>query len=261
MNQIMVPTLSFINRVIIIASVALFLLDSILLKTVGVGLVPFLGLSAATFFKGFVWQLFTYPFVARGLIEVVFNALMIWFIGSELESLWGKKRYSYFLLFGWLGAGFIYLLVSALFFSGSPVYTLGLTGLAGISSALCLAYAILFPNREFTFMLLFPMKAKYFCAILIAMSLYQGIFSQGGALAWGHLGAMFFGYLYMFLVSHPYFKSIIPGGRPDQGGSKPMGRGKDKNPWSLGNFNKPKKGHLTLVENEDDDEDPPKYLH
>jgi membrane associated rhomboid family serine protease len=265
MNQFVLPKISLINKSIIIATVVLFLLNTILAKT-GVSLYQYLGLSSPGFLKGFVWQVFTYPFMSTGLMEVVFGCIMIWFIGSELETMWGKKRYTYFLLFTWVGGGLMFLVMNTIFFGAAAV----LSGLAGATSALCLAYAIIFPDREFTFMLIFPMKAKYFCGILIAMSLYQGIFSgAGGAvLAWGHLGAMLFGYLYMYLVSHPYFKSITPGGNPTTSkpdpGRKP-GRG-NENPWSLGALNNKKKGHLSLVEDEDkddgdDDGDPPKYLH
>jgi membrane associated rhomboid family serine protease len=266
MNQYVLPKLSLINKSIIITTVVLFLLNTILNKT-GIPLYQFLGLSSAGFLKGYIWQVLTYPFISSGLLEVVFGCIMIWFIGSELESMWGRKRYIFFLLFTWVGGGLAFLIMNTAFF-GAPAI---LSGLTGATSALCLAYAIIFPDRQFTFMLIFPMKAKYFCGILIAMSLYQGIFGGGGGgvLAWGHLGAMFFGYLYMYLVSHPYFKSITPGGNPSQSSSKAAkrpGRG-NENPWSLGALNKKKKGHLSLVEDDndddddDDDDDSPKYLH
>ncbi len=264
MNQIMLPTLTRINKGIIIISAFLFIVSSILIKLSGVNLFSILGLSAEGFFKGHVWQLLTYPFISRGIMEVIFNCIMMWFIGSELERTWGQRRYIFFLLFSWVGSGLIYLLVSSLFFSSGPVYSLSLTGLAGASSALCLAYAILYPDREFTFMLIFPMKAKYFCGILIIMSLYQGIFTATGALAWGHLGAMFFGYLYMYLVSHPYFKSITPGGRLSESKGKKSSGKKSENPWSLGALKSKKakkKSHLSLVEEEKESDDPPKYLH
>ncbi|MBT7610111.1 MAG: rhomboid family intramembrane serine protease [Bacteriovoracaceae bacterium] len=266
MNQFVLPKLSLINKSIIITTVVLFLLNTILSKS-GMSLYQFLGLSSPGFLKGYVWQVLTYPFISTGLLEVVFGCIMIWFIGSELETMWGRKRYCYFLLFTLVGGGLSFLFMNTVFFGAAAV----LSGLAGATSALCLAYAIIFPDREFTFMLIFPMKAKYFCGILIAMSLYQGVFSgAGGAvLAWGHLGAMLFGYLYMYLVSHPYFKSITPGGSlsssKTDSGRRP-GRGND-NPWSLGALkkNKKKKGHLSLVGEEDDDgdddDDPPKYLH
>lgn len=256
--QVHMPALTFTNKVLIILSAAFFIMDAILTKLSGISLVAIFGLSAGTVSKGFIWQIFTYPFFGRGLIEVVFGCLLLWFIGCELERIWGRSRYLSFLAFSTVGAGFIYLFVSFIFFNGSPVFFLQLTGLAGITSALCLAYAILFPDQTFTFMLLFPMKAKYFCAILIAMSLYQGFFSPSGALAWGHLGAMAFGTLYMFLVSHPRFKSMIPGGTKSSGG----GSKEFVDPWSA-KARKKKKNHLSLVDKdkEEDDDDKPKYLH
>ena len=50
----------------------------------------------------------------------------------------------------------------------------------------------------FTF---FPVKAKWFCLILIGMLTYQGIFTPGAAGAWGHLGAMASGFGFMFFAS------------------------------------------------------------
>jgi len=264
MNQgykIHMPSLSFVNKVLIILSVTFFVIESILTKMSGISLIPYFGLSAGTFSKGFIWQVFTYPLFGRGLLEVVFGCLLLWFIGCSLEEIWGRKRYLSFLLFSTVGAGLIYLAVSFMFFSASPVYFLSLTGLAGVTSALCLAYAVLFPDQTFTFMLLFPMKAKYFCAILIGMSLYQGFFSPAGAMAWGHLGGMAFGYLYMFMVAHPALRKYVPGGI--QGGSGPSGSKKKEfvDPWSA-KARKKKKNHLSLVEEEeDDDDDKPKYLH
>lgn len=256
--QIHMPNLGFVNKVLIILSVTFFVIESILTKMSGISLIPYFGLSAGTFSKGFIWQLVTYPLFGRGLLEVVFGCLLLWFIGCGLEDIWGRKRYLWFLIFSTVGAGIIYLATSFLFFGGSPVYFLSLTGLAGVTASLCLAYAILFPDQTFTFMLLFPMKAKYFCAILIGMSLYQGFFSPSGALAWGHLGGMAFGYLYMFMVAHPSFRTWVPGGVVPKGGS---GSGKKEfvDPWSA-KARKKKKNHLSLVEEEDDD-DKPKYLH
>lgn len=265
MNQgykIHMPSLSFVNKVLIILSVTFFVIESILTKMSGISLIPFFGLSAGTFSKGFVWQLITYPLFGRGLLEVVFGCLLLWFIGCSLEDIWGRKRYLSFLLFSTVGAGLIYLLVSFLFFAGSPVYFLSLTGLAGVTSALCLAYAVLFPDQTFTFMLLFPMKAKYFCAILIAMSLYQGFFSPSGAMAWGHLGGMAFGYLYMFMVAHPNLRRYVPGGVTG-GSSGGSGSRKDfVDPWSA-KARKKRKSHLSLVDDDkkDDDDNKPKYLH
>src|SRR5689334_23954134 len=44
-------------------------------------------------FRGMIFQLFTYPFVEVDILRVVFNCLVVWLIGAELEQKWGQKIY------------------------------------------------------------------------------------------------------------------------------------------------------------------------
>jgi len=245
MSQINVPKLSRANRIIIGTIVGSFLIQTILKSTMGINLSNYLGLSSGRFFNGYVYQLFTYPLLSRGLLEVVFNSLIIWFLGSELETLWGRKKYLSFLASSIISAGVIYLFVGFFFLSNTAVYSYPLGGFAGLASALCVGYAILFPNQIFTFMLLFPMKAKYFCMILVAMELYQGFFTPGAAQAWGHLGAILGGYLYMLVVSHPATKKIF-------GGGGHQGRRRKT---------KLERSHLSIVKDDDKNDDEPTIYH
>lgn len=247
-TQIQVPKLSRANKYIIGILVGSFLIQTILNSTAGINLAPYLGLSSGRFFNGYIYQLFTYPLLTRGLLEVVFNALIIWFLGSELETLWGRKKYLSFMASAVITSGVIYLFVSFFFLSNTAVFSYPLGGFAGIASALCVGYAILFPNQIFTFMLLFPMKAKYFCMILVGMELYQGFFSPAGAQAWGHLGAILGGYLYMLVISHPATKNILGGGGGHQ---KRRAR------------TKAERAHLKIVQDMDDNDkdDGPTIYH
>ena len=88
-------------------------------------------------------------------------------------------------------------------------------------------------------MLIFPMKAKYFCALLIGIQLYMGFFSPSATLAWGHLGAMFSAFLFMVIVSSPKFKNLS---------EIYLKKRKNKS-----------KANLKLVD--DDDENGPKHWH
>src|SRR5688572_20626882 len=56
-----------------------------------------------------VWQLFTYMFLhSTGVFHVLFNMLVLWWFGAELESRWGTKFFlTYYLVCG-VGAGIIY---------------------------------------------------------------------------------------------------------------------------------------------------------
>ena len=42
------------------------------------------------------WQPVTYAFLHGGLFHLFFNMLGLWMFGSELERLWGQKRYLQF---------------------------------------------------------------------------------------------------------------------------------------------------------------------
>lgn len=196
--QYQMPKLSQTNKVIIILTVCLFILDSIGKKFLGFNLSSIFGLSIHQVLKGYIHQVFTYCFIEHSLFGVLFNGILLWFIGSELEVLWGKVQYAQFLLASSLGGSIIFLLISVLFIGTSSALSIfPLIGLTGVCSALCLAYAIIYPERLFSIMFLFPIKAKYFCLIIIGMEFYRGFFSPAGILSWGHLGTMLSAYLFM----------------------------------------------------------------
>ena len=229
-----VPPLTMINKYLIGIIVSVFLVYSIIHLSSSAYISQFLGLSGGLFFSGHIYQLVTYPFMATGLFEVLFDCLIIWFIGSDLEQTWGSFRYLKFLVASCLGGAVIFLGINSLL----PAWTL-LAGPGGIAYALLLAYSILYPSRTL-FLLFFPIKAKWFCLILIAMQFYLGIFSPGGAGAWGHLGTMLSGFLYMLFLSRnslslpTYFQVFKKSEKKTR-----------------------KKDHLKLVK--DDEDKPPKY--
>lgn len=240
-SQIYLPKLTKINKILIIATSVLFILEFALERMYSQNLGGMFGLSAAQFMNGHIYTLFTYPFFSRSLIEVILNCLMIWLMGSEFESNWGTKRYLNFLLAVVLGGGLLFLSVSAVFFKGTAIYTFPLVGMAGIVSSLCVAYAVIFPDRVFSFMMLIPVKAKYFCMILVAISLFQGLSGPTGVGAWGQLGGIVAAYLFMVLVSNRNFKTL----------SQKMGQ--------LTQIRSAKKSKAKLSIVKDDNETPPKY--
>ena len=62
-----------------------------------------------------VWQLFTYMFLhSQDVFHVLFNMILLWWIGSELEQRWGFSPFS-FLLHGLWSRGRPYLFLWGLF--------------------------------------------------------------------------------------------------------------------------------------------------
>lgn len=236
MNHFVAPKLTRINKVVLVVSIGLFLVASISNAVGALKLHHLLGLSGSGISSGFLFQLITYPFVETSFMGILFNSLIIWFIGSELEKQWGEKIYLRFMLLLILGVGIIYSAVTILFLNGTGFYNSPLYGLSGLNLAYLIAYATLFPDRQMAFMMLFPMKAKTFCWILVAIEAYTAIVSSANT-AWAHLLAMALGFLIIRYQNQPVLKSFF-----------------QKN-WKV--LTPKKKKHLHIVK--DDDNKPPKY--
>lgn len=237
MNQVQfqAPPLTKINKMIIIATTVCFVASAIL-KAIGAFSLPgILGLSGNGLFHGMIFQLVTYPFVETQLMSFLFNSLVVWFIGSELERQWGQKIYVRFLLLVVVGVGLIFSLIGLIFFFGTSVYSAPLFGLSGINFALLIAYGMLYPDRQMAFMMIFPMPAKTFCWILAGIEAFMAL-TSGAVSAWAHLLAMGVSFLIIHFQSRPLMKKVL------------------QTSW---NSRKKGKGHLYVVK--DDDKDPPKY--
>lgn len=238
MNQMhfQAPTLTKINKIIIIIGAICFVGGSILKAVGAFSLVSLLGLTTDGLFHGFVFKLITYPFVDLNLMSFVFNSLILWFIGSEFETQWGRKIYLRFLLLTVIGVGLIFSLVNFIFFNGTSVYYLPLYGFSGINFALLIAYAVLYPDRPMSFMMIFPMKARTFCWILVFIEAYMAIFGSLQT-SWAHLLAMGISYGIIRFQTNPIIKKVLHSSFRD----------------------KKKKGHLYVVK--DEEQKPPKYWH
>ena len=194
-SHIYVPQLSFVNKVILILVGISFIFQILFEKLTGFSAAPYIGLSIQFFFGGHIQQAFTYVLVQEGLMQVLFDGLIIWFIGSELEHLWGRKTYLQLILTAVIFTAAFYIGFSYFFSFHRP-----LLGITSLSYSLLLAYGILFPNRILTFMLIFPMKAKYFCLILMGILLF-GAMASGVKSHWGHLGGMLGTFFFMYFLT------------------------------------------------------------
>lgn len=206
------PLTPVVKRLIIAIGVCWFLVQIILDK--------FLKLNLSTWFilhpdqvieKFWLWQTFTYMFFhALSPFHMLFNLLMLWFFGSELEKHWGARFFTtYFFVCG-IGAALVYCIGVAIYAAISGVQTPLLIPVMGASGALfglLVAYGIIFSERVIYFMGLFPMKAKYFALLAAALdfsSLLTTGFSGGEVAYLAHLGGALVGFL--FLYGHARWK-------------------------------------------------------
>ncbi len=236
------PPLSKVNKILIITMVSLFLLQSIGQALGAFSLVQIFGLIPGATFPLRLYTLFTYPWVETSLMAVLFNGLALWFLGSEMERQWGSRVYLKFLFASTMLAAVLYLFVAGLLLRGTWLGGGVLVGTAGFTYALCTAYAVLYPEREFLMMFAFPVKAKWFCLIMAGVELYLGLFS-GNPASWGHIFSMGVAFLIIRYQSFP----VIAWWLKESSSNAPATR------------KKPKDNHLRLVKSDDDDK--PKYWH
>jgi membrane associated rhomboid family serine protease len=179
------PPIPTVTKNLMLACTAIFCLQQIVFID---GLFALFPLASGNFMP---WQVVTYAFLHGGVLHLFFNMLGLWMFGSELERLWGPRRYWHFLLAGVLAAAAAQMIITAL--TGSRVPTVGASG--GLF-ALLLAFGMLFPNR--VIMPLFPpipMKARTFVFVFGAVELVLGLVDRGGVAHFAHLGGMVGGFL------------------------------------------------------------------
>ncbi|MFZ3322751.1 MAG: rhomboid family intramembrane serine protease [Usitatibacter sp.] len=138
------------------------------------------------------WQVVTYAFLHASLPHLLFNMLGVYMFGSDLERVWGPRRYLNYYLACLLSAAAAQLGVTALTGASYPT-----VGASGAIFGLLLAYARLFPNR--IIMPLFPpipMRAPIFVMVYGGLELLLGVTGTAAGVAhFAHLGGLAGGFL------------------------------------------------------------------
>lgn len=167
------------------------------------------------FFK--IWQPITHMFMHANLSHLFFNMLGLWMAGNIIENVLGSKRFLVFYFICGIGAALCHLSVLSIelapvfdqlaqlsadqkhYFLYDPRFPVNVptVGASGAVYGVLFAFGYLFPNMIVYFNFFIPMKAKYFVAILIVVSLVSGLGNKGGdnVAHFAHLGGALFGFL------------------------------------------------------------------
>lgn len=188
-----------------------------------------------------VWQYLSHMFMHGSIMHLLFNMYALWMFGSALESVLGKIRFFIFYFACGIGAAVIYNLVNTYQFD--QVYSLltnyglnssdimqmiqtsrynpavisepqaremfgifqsPMVGASGAIYGVLVAYALLFPNNKLMLIFIpYPIAAKYFVPVLIAIDLFSGVtgFSLfgGGVAHFAHVGGAIIGFLLLLI--------------------------------------------------------------
>ena len=184
-------------KVILAVCVVAFLVQQTIDRFFGGELESWLGLVPAGVVLHFrVWQLITYAFLHADIMHLTLNAMMLVFLGGEIESLWGPRRFLIYYFTCTISAGLLYLVVQGVFGGALGLQT-PMVGASGGIYGLLVAYGIIFAERQLLFMMVFPLKAKQFVWLLAGIEFFTTVFSRssGSALSSvAHLGGMAAGF-------------------------------------------------------------------
>jgi membrane associated rhomboid family serine protease len=142
-----------------------------------------------------VWQLISYGFIHGGLLLILFNMLMLWFIGAQLESDFGPRWLGEVYFFSLVGAGLC--TVALVYFPLLHLDPQGLvSGSSGALFGLLVAYAVFYADQEMYLFFVLRMKVKYLVALFLLLSVAGLISSSNNAAYAAQLGGALFGYMY-----------------------------------------------------------------
>jgi len=138
------------------------------------------------------WQVITYAFLHGGMAHLAFNMLGVFMFGSDLERVWGPRRYLAFYLVSAVAAA-----ITQLLFAGASGTFAPTIGASGAVFGLLLGFAMVFPRRIIVPLIPpIPMRAPIFVAIYGVLELILGVTgTQEGVAHFAHLGGMVGGYL------------------------------------------------------------------
>lgn len=135
------------------------------------------------------WRLITPMFLHIGFTHLLFNGLIVYFLGAELEGVLGHFKYFLlYLLSGILGNAASFALNSSISAGSS-------TAIFGLFAA-TIVLGKLYPNHRG----IQQLSRNYL--VLIILNIVFGLFSSGIDNA-GHVGGLIGGYLIMYTLSGP----------------------------------------------------------
>lgn len=182
-----------------IAGFVIQLASEFLLHTTGFE--RFVTLSVGALKQGYVWTLATYPFLHRGVLHLLVVGLALFFVARELITQVDERRLAWLAVAAAAVGGLLWFGVH---------YGLGgtLMGASVVLWSYFTVFALLFPNREISFLVFFLIpittRPKYILWFLLGADvlglllaeLQTGKFSGWDVPHSAHLGAMLTGWVY-----------------------------------------------------------------
>lgn len=144
-----------------------------------------------------LWRLFSYMFLHDTALpfHILFNMLMLWMFGVEVEQLWGARRFMIFYLICGAGSGFF-----SIFHLFNPVLSsTPVIGASGAVLGVMTMYAYYFPQRQVLLFFILPINIRVVVLGAALVSLFGSIAPHGIISHLTHLGGILVAICYIKL--------------------------------------------------------------
>lgn len=162
-------------------------------------LTPYLALTSESVTQPwYCWQLLTYGFVhsTASLGHIAFNMLALYFLGRDVESLYGKREFLKIYLVATVASGAAWV-ATQFMPDARPAFVVGASG-----AVMCITvlFACNFPNRVIYLFGILPVAAWILCVLFVLQDVWGAMANRhgfGGGTAYvAHLGGAALGFAY-----------------------------------------------------------------
>jgi membrane associated rhomboid family serine protease len=142
----------------------------------GYGLVDAAALVPAYVWRGQVWRLVTWVFFETDPLSLLFGGLTLYWFGRDLCFAWGARRFLATFFGIAVGAAVVTCLLGQ--FVWPTLLGAGWTGSWPVISALIVAWAMIFPERQILFMMALPISGRALLWLTLGGTLLYAIFGR-----------------------------------------------------------------------------------
>ena len=164
------------------------------------------------------YQIVTHMFMHGSFYHILFNMIILVWLGGMMEREWGAKKFLSFYLICGLGAaalsaftaGVEWYMISdqwtvpeqsiiyndhSIAVAGGKAFGWHVVGASGALYGVMMAFALYYPEREIYVYFLFPIKAKILMPIMMVFELIAGFQNVDDIAHFAHLGGAIIGWL------------------------------------------------------------------
>jgi membrane associated rhomboid family serine protease len=153
-------------------------------------------------FSTHFYSLITYNFLHVRFFHLLFNLVVLYYIGNVFLSFFNEKQFHIYFLLGGIVGGLFFIIASNFLFNAS---TNVLIGASASITAILVGLATKVPNYEINIRFIGYVKLWIIALIWIAISFVSiPSANSGGQIA--HLGGAFFGFIYTYLTE----RNLLP---------------------------------------------------